>query len=838
MALTCDFRAHRIVPFRIGEEGSGYAAQEGDEWVRGEGSSFRPVDLKTGPDGALYVADWSNPIIQHGEVDFRDPRRDKVHGRIWRIVHRDRPLAERPEIEGAPEEALLGLLLSPDRFASRQAARQLAERGPGILPALRRWAGQQESEKALLQALWLRQALDRPDQALLERLLEARDGRVRAAAARVLGCWQQQLEGSLEALSELLADPHPRVRLEALRALARNPSPQAVPLQLQAADHPMDRFLDYALWLGLHERGGEWIGAVLEGRWSPEGRERQLDHALRAVPAPQAALALDRLLPPGGIGEEGPWIGIVGRAGSSRHLGLLLEGLLEGSLGPEAGQRALQALEEAHRLRKAAPPEGAAARIVDLFQDPDLQAGALRLAGSWKVSGLEDRLAAFLADPDCPPRAQEAAVEALRRLGSEPAAEQLRRLLQRTAGLSQRPAIAEALASMDLARSLDAILGAMDPGIGSARLQGIWEAMLRQKDAEELIREALGDRVLSPEAAEAGLRAARSSGRGLGGLQLALERAGGLVPPAGEASQQRVRDLARRASSEGDPDRGEAVYRRPELGCVLCHSIGGVGGRVGPDLTSIGASAPMDYLSESLLLPNEKIKEGYHSLVVETVSGLEHSGVLQSETPEELALLNAANQLVKVPAADIAGRRPGLSLMPSGLIEALPPRDQADLLRFLSQLGRPGRFDASRASVARRWSLLPGRHTEEQFGLEGVVRNPGARQWRQAATLVDGRLTREAMARALQLPSVHQATSLVGLFAWSRLHLARAEEVILSLQSPGDARLWIGGREQAVAPSIRIGLEAGIHDIVLRLDPRSLPGSIRLEASAGTFPAD
>lgn len=56
--------------------------QELPELLRGRGNTFRPVDVKTRPDGALYIADCANPIIQHGEVDFRAPRQDKVHKRI------------------------------------------------------------------------------------------------------------------------------------------------------------------------------------------------------------------------------------------------------------------------------------------------------------------------------------------------------------------------------------------------------------------------------------------------------------------------------------------------------------------------------------------------------------------------------------------------------------------------------------------------------------------------------------------------------------------------------------------------------------------------------------
>ncbi|RYD45270.1 MAG: sorbosone dehydrogenase, partial [Verrucomicrobiaceae bacterium] len=66
--ITCDFRAHRVVRFAVSEQGSGYAAQEAGDIVRTNSVNFRPIDVKIGPDGALYIADWSNPIINHGEV--------------------------------------------------------------------------------------------------------------------------------------------------------------------------------------------------------------------------------------------------------------------------------------------------------------------------------------------------------------------------------------------------------------------------------------------------------------------------------------------------------------------------------------------------------------------------------------------------------------------------------------------------------------------------------------------------------------------------------------------------------------------------------------------------
>src|SRR5437016_14568014 len=109
-------------------------------------------------------------------------------------------------------------------------------------------------------------------------------------------------------------------------------------------------------------------------------------------------------------------------------------------------------------------------------------------------------------------------------------------------------------------------------------------------------------------------------------------------------SEAELKQLAGTVMAEGDPARGETVFRRKELSCVTCHAIGGVGGKVGPDLTSIGASAQVDYLIESVLYPNRKIKEGYHSVIVETKDGLEFSGVLAREDSEQILMRDATDK--------------------------------------------------------------------------------------------------------------------------------------------------------------------------------------------------
>src|SRR5262249_5704539 len=127
---------------------------------------------------------------------------------------------------------------------------------------------------------------------------------------------------------------------------------------------------------------------------------------------------------------------------------------------------------------------------------------------------------------------------------------------------------------------------------------------------------ALAGKSLPKDVAKVAIRAARSTGREHPVLIEALGRAAGLHEPARALTPEQTAALAARALSQGDPQQGEAVFRRKESLCLKCHSIAGAGGQVGPGLESIGASAPADYLVDSLLQPGKGIKEGYHAITV------------------------------------------------------------------------------------------------------------------------------------------------------------------------------------------------------------------------------
>ncbi len=185
--ITCDFRAHRVVRFGLTEVGSTWQTKELPDLLRSTNATFRPIDLRFGPDGALYVADWSNPIIQHGEVDFRDPRRDHEHGRIWRVTAKGGVLAKTQNLTQLKTPALLDRTLSASGWEQEQSRVVLRQRGAEkVLPEVKPWLAKQTDPRAKLEAMWLYEAFEQPADDLLAGLVAAEDPRIRTAAARQL----------------------------------------------------------------------------------------------------------------------------------------------------------------------------------------------------------------------------------------------------------------------------------------------------------------------------------------------------------------------------------------------------------------------------------------------------------------------------------------------------------------------------------------------------------------------------------------------------------------------------------------------------------------------------
>src|SRR5262249_28676772 len=133
------------------------------------------------------------------------------------------------------------------------------------------------------EALWVYQSFDVVEPRLLYQLLTAHDHRIRAAAARVAGAWADRLTNPIELLAGRVTDDHPQVRLEAIRALARIPDVHAPEAALVALDRPIDKPLDYALWLTLRELEPHWMPVFQVAKLNYGGKTNRLLFALQAV---------------------------------------------------------------------------------------------------------------------------------------------------------------------------------------------------------------------------------------------------------------------------------------------------------------------------------------------------------------------------------------------------------------------------------------------------------------------------------------------------------------------------------------------------------------------------
>jgi putative heme-binding domain-containing protein len=151
------------------------------------------------------------------------------------------------------------------------------------------------------------------------------------------------------------------------------------------------------------------------------------------------------------------------------------------------------------------------------------------------------------------------------------------------------------------------------------------------------------------------------------------------------AAQQRA-DLEKLATSlgKGDIRRGQAVFNSKKTACISCHSMGYLGGKVGPDLTRIGRIRTERDLLESIVLPSASFVRSYEPVSVRTVAGITHNGILKNETPTHVVLTMSATEEVTIRRADIESMQPGkVSVMPAGMDKVLTRQELADLVAFL-----------------------------------------------------------------------------------------------------------------------------------------------------------
>ena len=655
--FTCEPVHNLVQHLLMSPEGTSFSARRAEaetepDFLASRDQWFRPVMARTGPDGALWIADMYRYMIEHPDWLPPEGRRElapfyrlgEERGRIYRVFpqgKRPQPGALRPaRLDTLSAGELVALLESPSGWI-RDKAQQLLiwKHEVSVVPALAALAARGVTPLARVHALCTLDGLGALTPALLESALSDPAAGVRRHAVRLT----ETRAGTGNRLGELAArladDPDPQVRLQLALTLGAWQGPAAgVALARLAVNSGSDPAIAAATLSSAVNHAEALIAAVTQA--NNEVRE------VFADPLLDMSLALDRrdlvmqFLRPTLAPADGRFT-----AGQFHAFTHFVEALARKKLSfkqySETGDERLR------ELARQAETMVAQARLLaaDATHAVDLRVAALGLLGRSGAGSASDisRLAVLL-QPSVPGEVQRAAVQALGRAGDEATPGWL---------LADWPAHSPATR----ATVFNSLLG-------------------RETWALELLRRLEHGQIVSVDLEVAQrdrlLKHSAEKVRQLAGTVFAAT-----INPD---RQKAIASFQPALLLTGDVTRGRAIFAKT---CATCHQLDGVGREVGPNLISVKAHPPEKLLT-SILDPSREVEPRYLAYNCELTAGDELYGIIASETGNGLVFKLPDGTTRNILRSDIKSlRSTKLSLMPDGLEAALTHQDLADLLRYL-----------------------------------------------------------------------------------------------------------------------------------------------------------
>lgn len=824
--LTGRFKSRTVVRYEFVEDGAGFGAQVLEPLISSKHPNFRPVDVKVGPDGAIYVADWYNSIINHAQHDFRDPRRDHDHGRIWRITHTKRPLVEKPKIAGASIEALLDQLKSPEAWNRHQARNELNQHDPDqVLAAIEAWVetldgDDPEHDHHLVEAMWACQNIDRWSEPLLQRVLNAQDGHARSAGARMIRYWHDKMSDPVGMVAKAAADPFPRTRMEAVLSAGFIPRAEAFVAALHSLDQPGDPVLNQALPQTTQALEAYWRPAMEAGELKfakPEHRafaERSLGIGLEA----QLAEFLKSQSP--ADSEIETLQAQLITSGTENEIQMILAAMAsEGGLKSPAATIAMLESLQAMPKPKASRTLNRSLRALKKLVNHENQTIAILAAnnlGRWGVAGREE--IAALKDDSRSHALRRALAVALATTSSSRYADTLEELATQ-GDLKTRYAATMGLAHADLPRGVRAATQLLTEDPQGMDPVPVIETLLQQRGGGQLMSEAFKGAQIHPVVLESVGMFHRNTGLLPDGLAELFRPSTGNSLSASLLAEN-LDALTADVDQLGDAARGELVYRRKALACTSCHAIGSAGPVIGPNLVAVGAAAKTKYLVQSILQPNAAIAEHYEAHTFLLTSGQVLNGILAFRNEKEVVVRDSANfgEEVHLAVDDIEDEIPAKSLMPAGLADQLNNRGEfLDLCKFISVLGSSGEYANDESPVIRKWRVIATSPTSDSQSVE----LPGEDEaWLPAYSKVSGELP----------PQDYPAGERV--FARGFVNVLVAGSAQIDAGELDGLTIWVDGT-QLDDPQAPIRLDRGRHTLTFGFRPEQRQHGLRVELKPG-----
>jgi putative membrane-bound dehydrogenase-like protein len=868
LLLHTDAGPREVRCFVVQSHGAGFTLEK-INLVTSEDTWFRPSDICVAPDGSIFVSDWYDPGVGgHGMGDTS-------RGRIYRLLPENQQGYRVPNYDLASADGLLAALASPN-LATRQGAllkfpqlpdaEQLrlwvhtlrSDASPQVKARLA-WAASatQGFESRLIETCrsWLkfddRELMRKlkhhlefgpdaevPPLFLLARVMGQRYGSFDHAPAEIREMFRRagQLLDHLPTMRELLlalrtADPgEVRRHLPALLrkfdgedrfylaaiGIAVGDDPQRRSLLLENFQHQFLGFDRRTAWLiwelrppalveQLHER-------LTDSRLPPEQRAFVLE-ILSHCPTHVGHNLLLALRDPQALGDlADKVVDVLSRNLQSswrelRNASELSE-IVTGLLAEPRHQRL------GIRLVVASGSESLAEKLIDLANsdeaDREVRRAAVQALANWKSDRFVIPLATLIDQRDLQ-------VDAVATLGTFATPKALA-LLEEVLLDNQRP----------FALRLAAVRAMAGSRPGSQQLLKLHE---QKRLPHALVAEAGSLLRSSP-------------------FEDMRSRAATLFPAAPKIDPNKLPAIASLLERQGDPRRGKDLLAVKELGCLRCHTVRGVGGNVGPDLSMIGKKASRENLFESLLYPDKAIADQFVQHIILDRQGVTITGVLIEETPEYVLLRDGLAKDHKIPKEDIENRGVSKkSIMPSDLVAHLSEAELVDIVAYLETLKTPalsvdvwqilGPFDNGPGDEGLLKSLAPESDLVRVARDRSLARNPadsgppnatlpvgpfegkqGKVSWKTVRPNAEGYVDLAAFFS----PNNRQIVS----YLYKEIESPSDQEATILFGTDDGCRLWVNGQEvarhtrhEAAQPerdSVPIRLHKGRNTILLKIN--------------------
>ncbi len=701
--LHTDAGPRHLRCYHLKANGASYDVDR-EDMLESKDNWFRPSDVCVGPDGSVYVADWYDPGVGgHGMGDW-------TRGRIFRVAPKGHAV-KNPKVDLESKEGITAALASPALSVRQMAIAKLhamkVEDARNILePAASR---QQQDDPVLrARALWqlvsvvrsAGQARDPKLNAFMLGCFLDPDPRYRTLALRLMKDQFNQSPADLDKLltNKLINDESAAVHREALLLLRDVDAAKAKDLIYQLAKKydGKDRFYLNAVGIavGHHDKARRDILLADFDKQFPDWNEAvaNLVWELRPpVMLPQLEKRLaDAKLP---SGQRAQIVDILASGEDSAGMALLK------ALATDAPADVRERIVENMKLYLPAKWKGLRTSkelgevVAKLMNKGESRSTALALIAAAEKT---DAVASvFIVAEDGTEKAAVRAI-AIQTLGALPSAD---------AVVALEKLLKEAATRDDAVKALGKQAASNPKGPTAAPALKALQTLLLDKQQEMPAKLAAAGALAGTRPGTVWILEINAKKELPDDLRLPVARLLHNSPfpdlrnkamiafPVGKIDPKKLPDIATLVKKQGNLERGKkllAASAGNDMACVKCHTVRGIGGAIGPDLSVIGKKASRENLFESILYPSKAIADQYVTWVIETKAGSLVSGLIIEETPQHVLLRDANGKDTKVDKKEIEGRsKDPKSLMPENLLAFMSEQDLLDMVDYLFSLKTP-----------------------------------------------------------------------------------------------------------------------------------------------------